>query len=155
MGGDQVGTVGEIELSPNLINVVAERARLTVDLRNTDEAALQEAEAELAGFVEELAVSEGVTIHARRLVRFEPVTFDPAMVDCIEGHAVRLGASTRRMPSGAGHDAQMLAHVCPTAMIFTPSVDGISHNPAEYTEPRHVELGANVLLSVLRELAQG
>lgn len=152
-GGDQVGTVGEIELTPNLVNVVANTARLTVDLRNTDEATLQRAEARLADFVAGLAAQEGVEIEARSLARFEPVRFDAALVDRVEAHARALGCSTRRMPSGAGHDAQMLASICPTAMIFVPSVDGISHNVREYTAPEDIEAGANVLLSVLLELA--
>lgn len=153
-GGDQVGTVGEIELKPNLVNVLANEARVTVDLRNTDEARLQEAEKRLAEFASRLAGEEGLEVASRSLARFEPVRFDAVMVDRIEAHAHALGCSTRRMPSGAGHDAQMLASICPTAMIFTPSVDGVSHNVREYTKPDDIEAGANVLLSVMIELAQ-
>ena len=155
MGGHQVGTVGKIDLHPNLVNVVAARATLTVDLRNTDEAALRRAEAALAARLRELEAAEGVTITSRRLARFEPVTFDPAMVDRIEAAATALGCSVRRMPSGAGHDAQMLARVTPTAMIFTPSARGISHNPAEHTDAADLEAGANVLANVLVALANG
>jgi len=75
------------------------------------------------------------------------------VIRCIEGVAARLGFSQRRMTSGAGHDAQMLARVCPAAMIFVPSVKGISHNAAEYTAPADLEAGANVLLHTLLELA--
>ena len=81
--------------------------------------------------------------------------FDPATVDLVEATAIELGHSVRRMPSGAGHDAQMLARVCPTAMIFTPSKDGLSHNPAEYTSPSDLEAGADVLLHVMLDLAGG
>ena len=63
------------------------------------------------------------------------------------------GHTVRRMPSGAGHDAQMLARVCPTGMIFVPSGNGLSHNPAEYTSPADLEAGANVLLQVMLQLA--
>lgn len=153
LGGAQVGTVGAIELHPNLINVIASRAKLTVDLRNTDEAALQEAEQRLAHFLDELTRSESVTIEARRLARFEPVGFDANIVRLIEATADELGFSHRRMTSGAGHDAQMLARLCPTAMIFVPSVKGISHNPAEHTEAKDLEAGANVLLHSLLKLA--
>lgn len=152
-GGDQVATVGRIEFFPNLVNVVPNRAVLTVDLRNTDEARLQAAEARLAAHLEALRDAEGVDIDARKLARFAPVPFDPEMIDRIERHARARGLPVRRMPSGAGHDAQMMAPLCPTAMIFVPSVGGISHNVREYTQPDHIEAGANVLLSVLSELA--
>jgi beta-ureidopropionase / N-carbamoyl-L-amino-acid hydrolase len=153
-GGNQVATVGKIDLHPNLVNVVAGRAVLTVDLRNTDEAVLQKAEAQLAAFLVELAEDEGVTITRKVLARFEPVTFDDRVVNLVEAHALRLGHSVRRMPSGAGHDAQMLARVCPSGMVFVPSVNGISHNPAEYTDAKDLEAGANVLLGVVLELAE-
>lgn len=153
LGGDQVATVGRIEFFPNLVNVVPNRAVLTVDLRNTDEARLQLAEARLAAHLDALRDAEKVDIATRSLARFAPVPFAAQMCDRIEHHARTQGLSTRRMPSGAGHDAQMLAAVCPTAMIFVPSVDGISHNVREHTHPQHLEAGANVLLAVLCELA--
>jgi len=153
MGPPQVATVGRIELHPNLVNVVPARSTLTVDLRNTSEDALQDAEAALAVRLDELAASEGVTIERRTLARFEPVAFDEAMVDRVERVAASHGLTVRRMPSGAGHDAQMLARVCPTAMVFTPSVGGVSHNPAELTHDPDLEAGANVLLDVMVELA--
>jgi N-carbamoyl-L-amino-acid hydrolase len=152
-GGSQVATVGAIDLHPNLINVIAARARVTVDLRNTDEATLQRAEQELAAFVQQLAEVQGVAVQTRRLVRFEPVCFDERLVRCIESHAQARGHRTRRMTSGAGHDAQMMARVCPSAMVFVPSVQGISHNPREHTEPADLLRGANVLLDVLLALA--
>jgi N-carbamoyl-L-amino-acid hydrolase len=153
MGGSQVCTMGKVDLHPNLINVIAARAKVTVDLRNTDEALLREAERRLALFLGELAHSEGVTIATRPLARFAPVTFDAAVVKLVERTAARLGHSCRRMTSGAGHDAQMLARVCPAGMIFVPSVKGISHNPAEHTAPADLAAGANVLLHTLLELA--
>lgn len=151
LAGQQVGTVGRVELHPNLTNVVPARAVMTVDLRNTDDAALVQAESLLASFLDELAADEGVEIATRSLARFEPVPFDPALVERVEAIAGALGHSTRRLPSGAGHDAQMLARICPTAMVFTPSVNGISHNIAEFTESADIEAGANVLLHVLLE----
>ena len=153
-GGNQVATVGKIDLHPNLVNVVAGRAVLTVDLRNTDEALLQKAEARLAEFLVQLAADEGVTISRKVLARFEPVTFDQRVVHLVETHAERLGHSVSTMPSGAGHDAQMLARVCPSGMVFVPSLDGISHNPAEHTDAVDLECGANVLLGVVLDLAE-
>ena len=153
LGHPQVGTVGMLDLHPDLVNVVAARATLTVDLRNTDDAILQEAERRLARFLDQLAADGTVEIETRSLARFEPVEFDPTVVDQIAGVADELGHEALRMPSGAGHDAQMFARVCPTAMVFVPSVNGVSHNPAEYTDAADLELGANVLLQTMLRLA--
>lgn len=153
LGGQQVGTVGALTLKPNLVNVVANCAILTVDLRNTDEGLLRKAEARLAAFVTGLAAAEGVDIESRSLARFEPVDFDPDLVAKVEALARNHGHSVMRLPSGAGHDAQMLARVCPTAMIFVPSVGGISHNVREYTSDGDITAGANLLLAVLSDLA--
>ncbi len=154
LGEPQVATVGRIELRPNLVNVVAAEATFTIDLRNTDDDTLVEAERRFAEFVAAAAVAEHCTVEVRRLARFEPVVFDPTMVDRVEATAMALGHSVRRLPSGAGHDAQMFARVCPTSMIFTKSRGGISHNPAEYTAPEDLEAGANVLLHTMLALAQ-
>ena len=99
LGGDQVATVGRLDLLPDLVNVVPSTATLTIDLRNTDEATLQLAERRLATALEEVAAAEGVTVSTRSLARFEPVEFDPDMIDLVEQCATALGYSTRRMPS--------------------------------------------------------
>ena len=151
-GGDQVCTVGKIDLHPNLTNVVPAKATLTLDVRNTDESRLQHAELRIANFLSEIAASEGVTITTRKLARFEPVIFDDQVIDTVESIAKQHGNSVQRMPSGAGHDAQMLARVCPSGMIFVPSVKGISHNPAEFTESIDLEAGANILLHTMLAL---
>jgi N-carbamoyl-L-amino-acid hydrolase len=153
IGGNQVCTVGKIDLVPNLVNVVPRTATLTLDVRNTDEALLQEAEARIASFLDQMASEEGVKISTRRLARFAPVDFDPSVVDLVENVIQQRGHSGRRLPSGAGHDAQMLARVCPTAMIFTQSHLGISHNPAEYTSPQDLADATDVLLDVMWSLA--
>ena len=153
MGANQVATVGAVQLSPNLVNVIPYKAVLTVDLRNTDEAALQLAEQRLHRFARDVASAEGVTLSSRQLARFEPVDFDPDSISLVEATAKNLGLRVKRMPSGAGHDAQMLARVCPTAMIFVPSAGGISHNMKEFTSPSDLEAGANVLLHTLLRLA--
>lgn len=79
-----------------------------------------------------------------QIVRLQPVSFDLALIDLVEHTAQQLGCSVQRMPSGAGHDAGMLALMCSTAMIFVPSVNGIGHNVKEYTPPAEVNRGANV-----------
>jgi beta-ureidopropionase / N-carbamoyl-L-amino-acid hydrolase len=152
-GGNQVSTVGELVFSPNVINVVPSRARMTIDLRNTDNDTLCLAEQELAEFLHELSGNEGVAIDTRSLARFEPVQFDQSVAGIIEQTANRLKLSNRRMTSGAGHDAQMMSRICPAAMIFVPSVAGISHNPKEHTHKVDLVAGANVLLQSMLKLA--
>jgi N-carbamoyl-L-amino-acid hydrolase len=154
MGGTQVATVGRLEFTPNLVNVVPASVTMTVDLRNTDESLLQVAEQRFSRLCDEFAEREGVTIAHRSLARFEPVVFTADMVDLVEHTAVSLGHSTMRMPSGAGHDAQMFARVCPTSMIFVPSVGGLSHNIAEFTETADLQAGGDVLLQVMLALAE-
>ena len=152
-GGHQVCTVGKIDLFPNLVNVIPAKAVLTVDIRNTNEQTLRNAEAELANFLVEIANSEGVAISTRYLARFEPVEFHPQVVELISTIAKTHTQAVVDMPSGAGHDAQMFARVCPSAMIFVPSVEGISHNPSEFTSQEDITLGTNILLQVLLQLA--
>jgi N-carbamoyl-L-amino-acid hydrolase len=155
MGGHQVATVGALSLRPNLINVVPNRAVFTLDLRNTDEQRLREAEARVAAHVAEVAGEERLEVETKVLARFEPVIFDSKLVDRVEHHARALSLDTRRMPSGAGHDAQMMQRLCPAAMIFVPSVAGLSHNVKEHTEPADLIAGAQVLLNLVLELAEG
>ncbi len=100
------------------MDIIPSLATFTVDLRDPNEERL-----------EEQAASEGVFITTERLVRFQPVTFDETIVTLIEKAAKSRGLQSKRMTSGAGPDAQMMASVCPTAMTFVPSIDGISHNP--------------------------
>ena len=152
LGGDQVCTVGKIDLHPNLTNVVPARATLTLDVRNTDEKLLQTAELKIKDFLAQIAISEGVEIKTRELARFEPVVFDDRVIDLVEEIAKEQENSVQRMPSGAGHDAQMLARVCPAGMIFVPSVKGISHNAAEFTEEVDLNAGANILLHTMLAL---
>ncbi|SVD80378.1 uncharacterized protein METZ01_LOCUS433232, partial [marine metagenome] len=154
LGGSQVATVGSLTLHPNLVNVVPAHTTMTVDLRNTDEKSLQVAEEQLRQRTAELAEAEGVEVNSRTLARFEPVEFDDRVVDQIEHLATRRGLSTKRMPSGAGHDAQMMARVCPTGMIFVPSVGGVSHNPAEHTDEQDLIAGAQLLADTLLALTE-
>lgn len=153
-GGDQVCTVGKIDLHPNLINVIPARATITLDVRNTDEDTLRDAEHLIDTFCFQIEQDEGVSISKRQLARFEPVVFDERVVELVERRSAEVDARVKRMPSGAGHDAQMLARVCPAGMIFVPSKDGISHNPREHTEPGQLVEGANVLLRVMLDLAE-
>ncbi|MBB3648544.1 N-carbamoyl-L-amino-acid hydrolase [Rhizobium sp. BK619] len=150
-----VATVGCIAFEPNAINVIPSRATFTVDLRDPDEDRLQEEETALAAFLELLSAEEGVGISVERLARFEPVNFDQAIVRLIEAAARDRGLACKRMTSGAGHDAQMIARIAPGAMIFVPSRGGISHNPKEFTSDTELVAGANILLDVVCGLATG
>ncbi len=154
IGGSQRGTCGSIRFHPGAINVIPSRATMTVDLRNTVETDLRRAEEQLAEYAGRVASEEGVDLQVRQLVQFPPVKFDQGIVGKINASAEVLGYSVRRMTSGACHDAQMMARICAAAMIFVPSRDGVSHNPAEYTDPDHLEAGANVLLNTMLELSQ-
>jgi N-carbamoyl-L-amino-acid hydrolase len=153
MEGNQVATVGRLQLSPDVINVIPGRASLTIDLRNTDAGLLRRAEQRLHSYVRRIGKREDVYVAHRSLARYDPVVFAPSVIAMVERQATALGLSVRRLPSGAGHDAQAFAPNCPTGMIFVPSVGGVSHNVKEHTAPRDIEAGANVLLNVLLELA--
>jgi len=152
-GDNQVATVGVSELTPNLINVIANRARVTVDLRNTSDAKLSHAETRLIGFATDTAAAEGVTVEKRTLARFSPVEFDTVIIDMVEKAAAASNYTCLRLPSGAGHDAQMFAPNCPTGMIFIPSTQGISHNINEFSSEQDIAAGMDVLMKVLLELS--
>lgn len=144
-----VATVGTIAFEPNAINVIPARAVFTVDLRDPDEQSLKAHEEALDKY---LGALDGIDVSVERLARFEPVVFDQGLVREIETAARARGHSVRRMTSGAGHDAQMMARIAPAAMIFVPSRGGISHNPKEFTPDADLVAGANVLLDVVRTL---
>lgn len=148
-----VATVGTLSFEPNAINVIPSRAVFTVDLRDPDEERLQEEEAALAGFLDTVALEEGVRISTEPLARFQPVEFDRSIVERIEAVARVRNLRCRRMTSGAGHDAQMIARIAPAAMIFVPSQAGISHNPKEHTADAQIVSGAHVLLDVVGQMA--
>ena len=152
-GPGQRATAGSLTLEPGLVNVIPGSARLTVDLRNPDNQVLIRAEAALAEFLLTLQEDSGISISTRSLVRFDPVGFDRGIANVIEKSARGLKLSSRRMTSGAGHDAQMIARIAPSGMIFVPSKGGISHNGLEDTEELHLLAGARVLLHTLLDLA--
>jgi len=155
IGNGQVGTVGVITPVPNLINVVPGEVHLTVDLRNIDNEKLKAAEFLLNEVIEYICLEEGVKVKTEQLVRFEPVQFDKRIADLITTVSEENGYFCTRLNSGAGHDAQMMARICPAAMIFVPSKDGVSHNPKEYTSPELLDAGAEVLFKAIQKLDSG
>ncbi len=148
-------TMGRVDLQPNRVNIVPGRAVCSVDLRNPDDVFMRAAEAELARYLDELSLELGARIERRQTARTPSVAFAPEVMRRIEEAARARGASTQAIVSGAGHDAQEIAALAPTAMIFIPGEnDGISHNPLEYSTPEACALGCNVLCDVLLSLAE-
>ncbi|WP_182086447.1 Zn-dependent hydrolase [Aureimonas sp. ME7] len=147
-------TAGRIEAWPGSVNAVAERVAFTVDLRHPDAAVLERLEAELRVVCAREAERAGCSVAVRTLVRMAPTAFSPAMVAVVEAGARRAGLPARPIVSGAFHDALHLAPLAPTAMIFCPCREGISHNEAEDVEPRFVEAGAAALLGASLEFLE-
>jgi N-carbamoyl-L-amino-acid hydrolase len=149
----QLATIGVIRVEPGNVNVVPERVVMTLDLRNPDDAGLAQAEAAIRDVCSTLAARDGIAIASRDLARFPATPFTESLIAEIERSAGDHGLPIRRMISGAGHDAQMMARLCPTAMLFIPSIGGLSHNPAELSLDEDMVAGANVLLSAAWRLA--
>jgi N-carbamoyl-L-amino-acid hydrolase len=154
LGENQRATCGMISFSPNAINVIPSEAVLSIDLRNSDETILRESDRLLEEYLKKLAREDGTTIQTRPLAWVKPESCSPELIATVTEAASDLGYSNRPMISGAVHDALMLAKYCPTGMIFVPSRNGISHNPAEYTSPEQLEAGANVLLHTVLKLSK-
>jgi N-carbamoyl-L-amino-acid hydrolase len=153
--GDQGrATVGWVNLYPNSRNVVPGRALFSVEFRHPCEEALDQLEAELRASVQAIANALGLKQEVRRIFDYSPIVFDQGCVEQVAQAASALGYSQKRMISGAGHDACYLNRVAPTAMIFIPCVDGLSHNEAEHSHPQWCEAGASVLLGTLLASAQ-
>jgi N-carbamoyl-L-amino-acid hydrolase len=150
-----VANVGRFATEPGNVNVVPKRAVLTLDLRHPETEKVAEAESWVRGFLATRAEHDGLAVGYRDLARFPAVAFDERLVASVERAAAALGAPARRMASGAGHDAQMMASICPAAMIFVPSVNGKSHTPEELTRDEDCVLGANILLAAGLEAAMG
>ncbi|HIH88726.1 TPA: M20 family metallo-hydrolase [Candidatus Bathyarchaeota archaeon] len=144
--GNALCTVGKLRLEPGAINVVPSLADFTVDYRSYDDATFREGKTEVEKRLGEIAVRRGLTYEKETTADAQPVHFRREMVALVDASAKRRGYSTHRLPSGAGHDAQFMHVICPTAMIFVPSINGVSHSPGEKTEAADLEHGANVLL---------
>lgn len=139
-------TVGRIEAQPGSVNAVPERVRFTIDLRHPDATVLAHLAGRIRDVCEQACALAGCAFSIHRLVDMPPTAFPEEMVERVEASARRAGLASRRIVSGAFHDALYLARCAPAAMIFCPCRDGISHNEAEYVEPRFVLAGASVLL---------
>ncbi len=146
---------GQIHLSPGSFNIVPGEARLALEFRHSSVEKMDEMEAALLELAADIASAQQLQIDAEFLATTTPAQMDERMMQTVENAADRLGLSHIRLPSLAGHDARSLSQITPTAMIFVPSVDGISHNPRELTHDEDVVNGANVLLQSILALAEG
>ena len=144
-------TVGRIVVEPNTSNSVANRASFTIDFRHPDKDVLLARGDAVAGVVQAAVRNAGVSV--QETFHALPVEFSPLVIDAVERAAAEQQYRHMRLPSGAFHDAQFVVPVCPTGMIFVPCRKGISHNPAEYSEPAQLAAGTRVLTQTLTELA--
>ena len=145
----RVATVGSIQAQPNAVNVIPGGVRLGVEFRDLDVDNLSAAEAAFRRDAAAVADSDGVTVEVHRQESTLPVPINPRMQTLVQEAAGQCGLPWQRLPSGAGHDAQAMAAITEAAMIFVPSVGGISHSPQEYTSPEACGNGARVLLQLL------
>jgi allantoate deiminase len=147
-----VGTVGKLEVQPGGKNIIPGRVDCICDLRAADPGTLDAIDAHARQLLEQVQ-KRGVTVEQRLLQRVEPGPMHERAIEGVERAAAAAGLGCRRMPSGAIHDALHMAEICPTSMIFVPSIGGRSHCPTEDTEPRHLVLGCTVLARFLLEFA--
>jgi N-carbamoyl-L-amino-acid hydrolase len=151
---DIVATVGRLDVSPNITNAIPGRVVMSVDLRDPKDENVTRALGLLDRAVKDAAMREGVRDELQHYWRVPPTPFHPEVVDAVERAAKSLGCRYRRIRSGAGHDAQYMAAIGPTGMIFVPSRNGRSHCEEEFTPVDDIEHGANTLLLAALELAQ-
>jgi N-carbamoyl-L-amino-acid hydrolase len=148
-------TIGEVQVHPNSRNVIPGRVRFTVDLRHEQADRLDEMELHFRRLAQALASEQAgqLAVQVSDVQQFAPTPFAPTLVDAVRTSAAQRGLSHRDIVTGAGHDAVYMARVVPTAMIFVPCKDGISHNEIEDADPAHLAAGAQVLLDVLLQQA--
>jgi N-carbamoyl-L-amino-acid hydrolase len=147
--GRQVGTVGKIVPSPGARNVIAGHVALTLELRDLDEAKVRSLYSRIEGEARRIGEATGTTFALVQATAHGPAFAEPRLREIIDRSARASSLSTRSMPSGAGHDAQSMAHIGPMGMIFIPSIGGISHSPKEFSRAADIEHGAAVLARVV------
>ncbi|MFD5018804.1 M20 family metallo-hydrolase [Paenibacillus sp. NPDC058367] len=152
-GEPLVATSGKLEVYPNTPNVIPGEVLFTLDIRHSEEDELERFCEKLLAECNEIAVKRGVTLEVTPVLHTVPAPMDTKLSTMLENICRQQGKTYRMMVSGAGHDAQLFARRCPTAMIFVPSRAGISHSPEEYTSPEQLVAGLEVLTAMLYELA--
>jgi N-carbamoyl-L-amino-acid hydrolase len=150
--GRHVGTVGRLDVTPNVPNVIPGIVRLTIELRDLSPEKLKRLAELIRRRATEIGAGTRTSIAFTLANSTAPASAAVEAQQAIERVAARLGLGSRRLPSGAVHDAQMMARLSPMGMIFVPSVGGISHSPREWTDWDHCAQGADVLLGAVLEL---
>jgi allantoate deiminase len=150
--GEATLTVGSVRVEPGAFTVIPHTAELTIDFRCGPDEDFSRLQPLVVETIERIAAAEELGADIDFTDLDAPVALDPALIDDLERSAQAEGASVRRMASGAGHDAMLIAKHVPTGMVFVPSRGGISHSPEEFTEPEHCELGVRVLARTLESL---
>lgn len=150
--GRQVGTVGRIQALPGAPNVIPGQVVCSLELRDLDPLKIERLYQRVREEAQRIATASKTTFSFAETHRSVPALTDPRVQALIENVALDRKLTTTRLPSGAGHDAQYVAQICPAGMIFVPSVGGISHSPKELTTPQDVVNGANVLLDTIQRL---
>ena len=150
--GRQVGTVGRIQALPGAPNVIPGKVVCSLELRDLDPLKIERLYQRVREEAQQIATASHTTFTFTETHRSVPALTDPRLQALIENCAIDRKLSTTRLPSGAGHDAQYVAQICPAGMIFVPSVGGISHSPKEFTKPQDIVNGANVLLDTIQRL---
>ena len=148
-----VGTIGHIDVYPNSRNVIAGGITCTIDIRSHEVERLDAMVAQLGREAPKTCASLGLEFSSKIVGQYDPPAFDPALCQSIRDAADSLGLAHRDIISGAGHDACHITKVAPTAMIFCPCVDGLSHNEAEEITQDWAAAGANVLLHAVLNAA--
>ena len=151
-GQGTVGTVGEIEVDPGLINAIASRVRFSLDIRGPVEEAYRGVTREVAEFAERAAAARGMRAEVRQRQALPATPLDGRIVDALETAAKSTGEPYLRMHSGAAHDTMCVADRIPSAMVFVPCRDGISHHPAEDADPADAALAAGIILDAIAAL---
>ncbi len=150
---DCLGNVGRIQFEPGEYNIVPAIAKLAIELRSPEEAILISIAEEMAGFAQSIASQHKVEYRWEELGERRPVVLDKGLQEIIAQVAHKMGLKTMPIISGAGHDAQSFADICPTGMIFIPSRQGISHAEDEYSEWADCVRGTNLFLQVVLQAA--
>lgn len=154
-GDEMVATVGRLDLLPGATNIIPAKVTFTVDLRCMDDAARKGAIAQFESQAREIATARKLAIEIEHFHAVDAVRCDARLQDTIAASIGDVGGRALRLPSGAGHDAQMMARLCPAAMMFVRCRGGISHNPAEYASPADMGLAVAALIRFIERFKPG